>query len=83
VKIKVEEYEEEDQQLYGPSERVTWIKEEHVNYNERLVPSVNESGDHSSVNFKSETSIKIKCEEDTEEDIPLVSKRAVQLRDVY
>lgn len=68
----MEEYEEEDQHQYVPSQPMAWIKEEPVNHNERLVHSVNESGDQSSVNFKSETATKIKVEEDIEDDIPLV-----------
>lgn len=76
----MEEDEEEDQHQYVPSQPMAWMKEEPVNYNERLVPSVNESGDQSSENFKSETSIRIKSEEDTEDDIPLVGSVVIQYR---
>lgn len=54
-----------------------------MNYNERLVPSVNKLADQSPPDFKSETSIKIKSEEDTEDDIPLVGAVVLQLQYDY
>lgn len=59
VKIK-EEVEEEDQEQH-----LGWVKEEPETYHEGLEPSVNSFAEQSSLNMKSE--------EDTEDDIPLVS----------
>jgi hypothetical protein len=71
TKIKVE-VGEEDKHQHVLSQSVEWMKEEPVDCIERLQPCVNSFHDQSPLNIKSETSLNIKSEEDTEEDIPLV-----------
>jgi hypothetical protein len=71
VKIKVEG-EDEDEQQHRPSQNMGWIKEEPVDYIDRLKSCVNSFQDRSSLIIKSETLRNFKSEEDTEDDLPLV-----------
>jgi hypothetical protein len=80
-KIKVEVGE--DKQQHVSLQSVEWIKEEPVDCSERLQPCVNSFGDQAFLTVKSETSHKIKTEEDTEEDIPLVGALVTQAQGEY
>lgn len=78
VKIKVEG-EDEDEQQYDLSQNMRWIKEDPVDYIDGPEPCFNSFQDQYSPHIKSETSLNIKSEEDTEDDIPLVGGLVMRL----